>query len=132
MINDGNGGRNYEVVKNTAAGSIRPKLPGVTTGDASTSSIPNGSLKSVSPWTNGRDVSGENKYGALAKTADTMQWNVTDTKSQKRIQLACSIFGQVGNEEVCGRQLSQKSALAITKSYQSPKIEFDLLSLDKK
>lgn len=132
VIHDGNGGRNYQVAQNTVAGSINPKLPGMTTGDASTSSLPNGSLKSVSPWTNGRDVSGENKYGALAKTADTTQWNVTDAKSQKRIQLACSIFGQVANEEVCGRQLSQKSSLAITRSYQNPKIEFDMHSFDKK
>jgi hypothetical protein len=132
VINDGNGGRNYAVVTQTAAGSIRAKLPGVTTGDASTASLPDGSLKSVSPWTNGRAVSGENKYGAFAKTVDTTQWNVTDTKSQKRIQLACRIFGPVAHEEVCGRQRAQKSALAITKSYQSPNIEFDIHSLDTK
>jgi uncharacterized phage-associated protein len=117
VINDGNAGRNYLVQIQPALGSINlPKTqnPGTTEYADITKQGP--------PWTNGRNASNENKFGALARTPDTQSWDITDA-TRKRMILSCSVFGMSANTEVCGRRVSQKSAWAETRSYQ-PKIEF--------
>lgn len=124
-VNDGNQGRNYIINDSAIAqGSIRARFAGTTTGDASTSSLPDGTLRNVVPWSNGRVVSGENKYGAWARTPDTQKWDVTEVKAKQRVQLVCGSLGAIGYTEICGRRVTEKSPLAITKTYQIQEIEF--------
>lgn len=123
VVNDGNQGSNYIIDDSAIAlGSIRPKLPGASTGD-STNSASADAVKNAFPWSNGRIVSGENKTGAVTYTADTLKWDMTEPQSQKRIQLTCGLL-QGASQEVCGRQISGRSLLAPTRSYQLPEIEF--------
>jgi hypothetical protein len=117
VINDGNAGRNYVVGIQPAVGSIIV-VKDVNSGATEYADI----TKQGPPWTNGRNASNENKFGALARTPDTKSWDITDA-TRKRLVLSCSVFGMSANTEVCGRRVTQRSALAATRSYQ-PTIEF--------
>jgi hypothetical protein len=118
-VNDGNGGRNYNVSLFGVVGSINAKLPGASTGDAASSASAD-AVKSGFTWSNGRSVSGEGKTSVALNTVDTLQWNVTDPQGQKRIQLTCDMLGGICGQERIGRS----SSFSPTRSYQVPGIEF--------
>jgi hypothetical protein len=130
IVEDGNGGNNYAVTEGTAPGSVNARLPGTSTGTATTAANPNGgggqsssSTEGNNLWSNGRNASGENN-GLSSKTTDKTQWNVTDPVTSKRALLGCRIFAQGVHEATCGRNLAHRSDLTKTRSYQ-PKIAWE-------
>ena len=124
-VQDGNGGNNYDIQEKTAQGSVNARLPGSSTGTATTAANPNGgggksgsSVDSNNLWANGRNASGENN-GLSLGTTDKTPWNVTDPVTSKRALLGCHIFALAANETVCGRELTHHSGLVKTSSSQT-------------